>query len=861
MRYGPIACVLRLALAALAACALPAAQLCTPHWLDEFDPQALGGTLLALQSFDDGQGARLYGGGAFTSTNSPNIARWDGTQWSALPAGLDGDVRCLTVHDDGSGPALYAGGLFLNAGGVAAAHVARWNGASWSPLATGIDGPVHALCSYDDGTGPALYAGGAFAHAGGVAAKCVARWSGGQWSGVGGGVAHATIAPAVHALLAHDDGGGLALFAAGVFTTAGGVTATNLARWRQGTWSPLGTGSNSPVQALARFPLGGTMKLVTNRNFGVPFGGVAAWDGSGWTSLGGAFAGGTVRAFAVDASTPGSERLYACGTFAGLDGSKISVYDGTQWSPVGVGLAPASSAAYAAAFYAAPGASSELCVGGSFDSAGGFACAGFARWTGTQWILAGNAVSDDVRALLRIPLPAGGEELYVGGDFDRVGALPAARIARWDGSTWQALGAGMNAPVNALCTMHQGGASWIVAGGSFSTAGGVSASRVAGWDGNAWAPFGGGLVGTVYALAVHDYGSGPQLFAGGLNIGVMRWDGATWNYVGVGLASSSIVYALATFNDGAGPRLFAGGDLTVYPTGFPTGTGLAAWDGAVWQGFGTTSSGTQVRALEVATLGTQPLLYIGGGFTALCGAPIQRIGSYDGTSFQQVGTGCASGTVKALRAVEFGGKPRLVAGGSMPNELMQWDGAAWSAGLGDPDGAVEALAEFEPAGVTSKSLVAGGSFFAISGVVSPHFGAYRECKGFPLDQSVTEVSVASGGVATWTLSAGAGFAGAPYWLLGSLSGWSPGITVNGWTLPLVVDPLFEFTLAHPNTGWYVHNHAFVAPNGTDFARLVVPAGAPAALIGAHAYHAYFVYDVFLGVVVLTSNAVQLDFVP
>ena len=45
-------------------------------------------------------------------------------------------------------------------------------------------------------------------------------------------------------------------------------------------------------------------------------------------------------------------------------------------------------------------------------------------------------------------------------------------IARWDGSTWRALGSGTNSGVNAL-TVHNGE---LVAGGAFTTAGGVPAT-------------------------------------------------------------------------------------------------------------------------------------------------------------------------------------------------------------------------------------------------------------------------------------------------------------------------------------------------------------------------------------------------
>ncbi|MFH0983162.1 MAG: hypothetical protein V2A79_16705, partial [Planctomycetota bacterium] len=48
--------------------------------------------------------------------------------------GMNDYVWALTVFDDGTGPALYAGGGFTTAGGVSANYIAKWNGTQWSAL-------------------------------------------------------------------------------------------------------------------------------------------------------------------------------------------------------------------------------------------------------------------------------------------------------------------------------------------------------------------------------------------------------------------------------------------------------------------------------------------------------------------------------------------------------------------------------------------------------------------------------------------------------------------------------------------------------------------------------------------------------
>ena len=41
------------------------------------------------------------------------------------------------------------------------------------------------------------------------------------------------------------------LYAGGCFTTAGGSAANNIAKWNGSSWSPLGSGMNGAVYALA----------------------------------------------------------------------------------------------------------------------------------------------------------------------------------------------------------------------------------------------------------------------------------------------------------------------------------------------------------------------------------------------------------------------------------------------------------------------------------------------------------------------------------------------------------------------------------------------------------------------------------
>jgi len=211
------------------------------------------GEARALAGFDDGSGLRLCAGGSFTlGGGGPgnSIAAWNGSAWAPLGTGLDASVSALAIFDEGAGATLFAGGAFTTAGGASAPRLARWNGSAWSDVGGGFaNGEVLALCSFDDGAGEQLYAGGTFTDAGGVPVSYLARWNGSAWSDLPGGGANGV----VFALHVHDDGRGPALYVGGGFSTAGGITAYNVARFDGATWEAVDGGLDGPVRAIGSF--------------------------------------------------------------------------------------------------------------------------------------------------------------------------------------------------------------------------------------------------------------------------------------------------------------------------------------------------------------------------------------------------------------------------------------------------------------------------------------------------------------------------------------------------------------------------------------------------------------------------------
>src|SRR5262245_55829018 len=145
---------------------------------------------------------------------------------------------------------------------------------------------------------------------------------------------------------------------------------------------------------------------------------------------------------------------------------------------------------------------------------------------------------DEGVAALAVFDDGGGPALYAGGSFFNAGATAANHIARWDGSSWSALGSGMDGDVLAFAEYDDGGGAALYAGGWFLTAGGAPANGVARCDGSSWSAVGSGIGDDgVDALAVYDDGGGSALYAsgsfttagGGAANSIARWDGSSWS--------------------------------------------------------------------------------------------------------------------------------------------------------------------------------------------------------------------------------------------------------------------------------------------------------------------------------------------
>jgi hypothetical protein len=374
------------------------------------------------------------------------VAQFDGTSWTSLGTGLfsfgSAEVYRMNLQTNG----LYVGGSFFAAGNDGASDVALWDGTNWHGLggqtAKGITfpiGDVNGLVCYQSN----VYAGGLFVAAGGIAASNLAFWDRTNWNAFGTGVAGSLpgFRTFVQALLTLNlSPTNIDLFVGGNFTNIDGVAAQCVAHWNGADWSPLGTGTDSSVLALA-----GVDTLL--------------YVGGAFTNAGGVYSPGVAQWIEGD--------WYDCEN--GVSGSNATVYA-----------------------LACDQNTGNVYVGGSFTAAGVTGAANVAYFDGLNWTALGAGVNGTVRVLA-----LGNGFLYAGGTFTTAGSVSASRIAQWNGTNWSALGSGINGTVDALAILGTN----LYATGSFTTAGGITASNIAKWNGTSWAARGSGLSKGAFALA------------------------------------------------------------------------------------------------------------------------------------------------------------------------------------------------------------------------------------------------------------------------------------------------------------------------------------------------------------------------
>lgn len=581
----------------------------------------------------------LIVGGVFQEVGQPttfasNLARWDGTTWSALGGGVNGPVRAMAWLPDGS---LAVGGGFVAAGGFGSSvkvnGVARWDGTSWSSL---WDQPTAASV-----TSMAVLPGGELVIAGGLGSingappASVAQRSGSTWNPLGG-VATGP-GSGVYALTWSST---LGIVAGGTFTTFGGSQVNAVARWNGNAWMKIGSGLG------ADYPLNN-------------------------------------HAFALASLSNGN--VVAAGDFYDDIGEikvDVALWDGVNWRAMG-DTQPSGVTGFqvVTALHAETGQS--VIAGGRFTweermASGGTAVSSIARWQSVDAIGGWSAIGLGTNDWIQASIARSNGDLVVGGGFSTIGGVFSPRVAMRLASDeqWVSLGTPPEVlVVNALAdapdgTLHAGGYSYV--GGQVKPYLAWRDASIGEWV-SMVTPANAQSVsrllvlptGQIVAAASTSPGTAPPLF---------RWDGTKWNIMGqtaIDLALSPSGSLLAfdgnqvhrwlgftnkwtehTLPLKPGANGFSGWCMSVWPDGqiaigatFSNGNsqsdGVYRWDGSGWWSVGggvsfaagQTAGASSIRALPGGAL------IVGGEFDLAGDVPVSNLALWDGQQWSDMDGG------------------------------------------------------------------------------------------------------------------------------------------------------------------------------------------------------------------------------
>lgn len=548
----------------------------------------------------------------------------------------------------------------------------------------------------------------------------------------------------------------------GEFTHVAGVPVRNIARWSRSEerWYPMEDGVDGAVRALAITNTGSIVVAGLFSTAGnISSNGIATWDGTRWSSVGGGVSGGNaaVYALAVEGNT-----IYAGGNFTNAGptpASNIARWDGTAWHALGEGITGTGAIVLSLA-----AASNQLFAGGRFTQAGTATATGLAVWDNGAWRSAGtlSGASQPFVSALTVS----GNRLYVGGLFNSVG-IAAHSIAQMDIATgaWDIVGTGLDGTVNTILPMGDS----IIIGGEFSQRGKRDSTNLALLSGGTLSVFGGGVRGITYALAADP----TTLCIGGLitrvgptsvvNIGLMSRQTKQGFVPGRGVAGGINFIATRPPN-----QVFVTGELQMSKgQSLPY---LGMWDGEEWQDIGGLSgtgdailiegddvivggafniaggngdctgigrynlatkkwtpyaTGTPGRGRVSAIIRFRDTLFMAGRFAF--GDSILNIAKWDGSRWRPVGLG-VTGTVRTMAIVGdrlYAAGDLTAAGGTPVNNIAWWDGNGWNR-LGTEQNNGTSGTIHSMLAAPDGSLIVAGEFISVGEIFSDNIARWKD---------------------------------------------------------------------------------------------------------------------------------------
>jgi hypothetical protein len=371
-------------------------------------------------------------------------------------------------------------------------------------------------------------------------------------------------------------------------------------------------------------------------------------------------------------------------------------------------------------------ANGDLIAGGYFAVADNELVNNVARFDGTSWRAMGSGIAGNVRAATLMP----NGDVVVGGAITAAGGMPASNIARWTGTSWSSVGTGVTGIIDHLITLPNGD---LVAAGTLTMAGGQAVTDIARWNGSSWSAMGSTGLHAISALTVKP--NGTLIAAGDAWTGVpeiVSWNGTAW--VGLpGLATTSLLSVSVC-------QALSNGNLFIKAQNVNgVANGVAIWDGVQLNPLPL----PPVHILEVLEAANGDLIAAARGNLAT--QPQSPVVRFDGTSWTTLGAS-TPGWITSILETPSGD---VIIGGRVDDDGPHSAVARYQAGTWIPVGAPKPANVWAMQRLDNGDIIVAGEFSSIGGVPAANIARYDGTSYAPLglgtDAPVTCLALANDG--------------------------------------------------------------------------------------------------------------------
>ena len=271
--------------------------------------------------------------------------------------------------------------------------------------------------------------------------------------------------------------------------------------------------------------------------------------------------------------------------------------------------------------YAIDPTSNTLYIGGLFHQINQHRTKGIIKFNGSTFDTLGSGLDNhllynslsEARSLAWFQ-----NKLYVGGYFAKTGKYYCGGLGRWNGTSWDTVDFKPNAYVNHLKVFNNE----LYLAGGFTKIGGVTTNNIAKFDGTTWTSLSYSFATTVSDIEMFNgklYFAGQTTPSSSDNLSV--YNGTSWTgWVGVTGNTSKGIFGMKTIDN----MLYVYGRFT--DIAGTNCSGLAAFDGTMWHGFGTGVQPTSYAYINDVTK-INGELYVSGIFDNIDG-----VASYGGAN-------------------------------------------------------------------------------------------------------------------------------------------------------------------------------------------------------------------------------------